>query len=104
MLQKPRNCVSIYEKATKHLENSLATTKEIGDKKGEASCYTNLGVVYQSVGDYANAKEHQEKALAVKKEIGDRKENLTVTRTMEYYINQLANMRRLENTSKNHLR
>ena len=37
--------VGDYEKATKHLENSFATTKEIGDKKEEASCYTNLGVV-----------------------------------------------------------
>ena len=35
--------------------------KEIRDRNGEASCYGNLGNVYQSVGEYEKAKEHLQK-------------------------------------------
>ena len=35
-------------------------------------CYTNLGNVYRSVGEYEKAREHLEKSLAIQKEIGDR--------------------------------
>ena len=48
-------------------------TKEIGDKKGEAACYGNLGTVYQSLGEYGKAKIYQENALVITKEIGDKK-------------------------------
>ena len=36
------------------------------------NCYTNLGNVYRSVGEYEKAREHLEKSLVIKKEIGDR--------------------------------
>ena len=55
-----------------HLQKSLAIQKEIGDRNGEAACYTNLGIVYQSVGEYEKAMEHLQKSLAIQKEIGDR--------------------------------
>ena len=42
--------VGEYDKAREHLEKSLAIKKEIGHRKGEASCYLNLGVVYKSLG------------------------------------------------------
>ncbi|KAL9950913.1 hypothetical protein ACROYT_G043485 [Oculina patagonica] len=38
----------------------------------EASCYGNLGAVYQSVGEYEKAKDYCLKALAIRREIGDR--------------------------------
>ena len=42
------------------------------DRNGEATCYNNLGVVFQSVGEYDKAREHLEKSLLITKEIGDR--------------------------------
>ena len=46
--------------------------KEIGDKKGEADDYGNLGTLFHSLGEYKKSKEYTEKALEVRKEIGDR--------------------------------
>ena len=37
--------VSQYDKATEYLQKALVITTEIGDKKGEARCYGNLGTV-----------------------------------------------------------
>ncbi|XP_078356920.1 tetratricopeptide repeat protein 28-like [Oculina patagonica] len=59
-------------KAKEYLEKALAINKEIGDRKGEATSYGNLGNVFQSLSEYAKAKEHHEKALAINKEIGHR--------------------------------
>ena len=47
-------------------------SKEIGEKKGEASAYGNLGTVFQSVGQYTKAEEYLQKALVIRKEIGDK--------------------------------
>ena len=43
------------------------------DRQGECSCYGNLGVVFQSLGEYGKAKEYLEKAIVIRKEIGDRR-------------------------------
>ena len=60
--------VGAYEKAREHLEKSLVINKEIGDRNGEATCYTNLGHVYESVGEYEKAREHFEKALVISRD------------------------------------
>ena len=52
---------------------ALVIKQEIGDRRGEAACYGNLGGVYISVGEYEKAEEYQKKALVIRKEIGDRK-------------------------------
>ena len=46
--------------------------KEIGDKRGEAMCYGNLGTVYESLSEYGKAEIYQQKALVIRKEIGDK--------------------------------
>ena len=61
-----------HDKAKEYLEKALAINEEIGDKRGEASSYGNLGTVFQSVGEYDKAKEHLEKALTIRKQIGDK--------------------------------
>ena len=38
---------------------------KLGDKRGEAADYGNLGTVFQSLGQYDKAKEYHEKALAI---------------------------------------
>ncbi len=49
----------------------MKIAKEIGGKDGESRCYTNLGIVYRSLGDYTKAIEYHEKALKIAKEIED---------------------------------
>ena len=69
-------CLSLseYEKAEEYQRKALVITKEIGDKKGEAACYGNLGTVYESLGKYEKSEEYQRKALAITKEIGDKRD------------------------------
>ena len=58
---------------TEYMKKALKTRKEIGDTKGEAAAYRNLGTVFHFLCEYENAKEYTEKALAITKEISDRK-------------------------------
>ncbi|MCA2817439.1 MAG: tetratricopeptide repeat protein, partial [Microcystis sp. M085S1] len=53
-------------------QQSLAITREIGDRGGEAASYNNLGTVYRSLGEYQKAIEFYQQSLAIKREIGDR--------------------------------
>ena len=64
--------LSQYGKAEEHQRKAVVIRKEIGDREGQAACYTNLGHVYQSLSQYGKAEEHQRKALVIRKEIGDR--------------------------------
>ena len=61
-----------YDKAKEYLEKTLVIKKGIGDKRGEARLYGNLGTVFISLGECDKAKEYLEKALAIKKEICDK--------------------------------
>ncbi|RMX61005.1 hypothetical protein pdam_00014174, partial [Pocillopora damicornis] len=45
---------------------------EIGDRKGEATDYGNLGTVFELLNQYDKAKEYLQKALVITTEIGDR--------------------------------
>ena len=61
-----------YKEAEVFLKKALGVNKEINDKDGEATCYRNLGALFQSVGEYAKAEEYLHKALTIKTDIGDR--------------------------------
>ena len=50
----------------------LKIRKEIGDKRGEATDYGNLGTVFQSLGEYVKAEEYSQKSFKITKEIGDK--------------------------------
>jgi len=54
-----------YGNARSYLEKALAISKETGDRKGEASCYGNLGNGFLSLGEYGKAQAYHEKALAI---------------------------------------
>ena len=49
---------SEYQEAQAVLKIALCVYKEIEDKDGEATCYVNLGAVFQSVGEYALSLIH----------------------------------------------
>ncbi|MFM7791819.1 MAG: tetratricopeptide repeat protein, partial [Microcystis panniformis] len=53
-------------------QQSLAITREIGDRGSEATSYGNLGNVYDSLGEYQKAIEFYQQSLAITREIGDR--------------------------------
>ncbi len=61
--------INDYTNAIKYGSQILQVHRE----RSEASCYGNLGTVYQSLGNYERARKYHEKALPIKKEVGDRK-------------------------------
>ena len=56
--------------AKEYLQKALVIKTEIGDRKGEATCYGNLGAVFNSLGQYDKAKEYLQKALLISTGIG----------------------------------
>ncbi|MCA2618359.1 MAG: tetratricopeptide repeat protein, partial [Microcystis sp. M110S1] len=66
------NSLGEYQKAIEFHQQSLAITREIGDRGGEGKSYNNLGNVYHSLGEYQKAIEFHQQSLAITREIGDR--------------------------------
>ena len=68
----------LYHRQSKHFEaktlcaRALAIYTEIGERKGEASCYESLGTFFLSLGEYIKATENLERAFEIREEIGDR--------------------------------
>ncbi len=59
-----------YSKAIEYMEQSLLLSREIGDRKSEASILNNLGSTYEKLGDLVRAVELYEQALLINREIG----------------------------------
>ncbi|PZV14547.1 MAG: hypothetical protein DCF20_12950 [Pseudanabaena sp.] len=53
-------------------QQSLAITKQIGDRNGEARSLNNLGLAYNNLGQYQKAIDFYQQSLAIRKQIGDR--------------------------------
>ncbi|HSH64533.1 MAG TPA: tetratricopeptide repeat protein, partial [Bacteroidia bacterium] len=51
----------------------LVLMKECGQKKGESSCYLNIGLVYSEQGDQMKAIEYMLKGIKIKTELNDKK-------------------------------
>ncbi|KPQ32735.1 MAG: hypothetical protein HLUCCO16_19630 [Phormidium sp. OSCR] len=66
------NSLGQYERAIDFYEQSLAITREIGDRAGEGNALSNLGNVYNSLGQYERAIDFYEQSLTIAREIGDR--------------------------------
>jgi tetratricopeptide (TPR) repeat protein len=54
------------------LESALAAARDLGDRSAEGAHLGNLGLVYNSLGEYRRAIDYQEQRLAVARELGDR--------------------------------
>ncbi len=61
-----------YPSARAMLEESLALSREIGDKSGIAHSLNNLGLVAMEQGDYSSARALYEESLALRRELGDK--------------------------------
>ena len=60
------------KKALKYHEKDLKIAKEIGDRAGEGKAYGNLGIAYNSLGDFRKTIKYHKKHLKIAIEIGDR--------------------------------
>ncbi|BAY16143.1 TPR repeat-containing protein [Anabaenopsis circularis NIES-21] len=65
--------ISQIEAALKSWKQALVIYREIKDLKGEGKALGNLGVAYQTLGDYVKAIEYQQQHLVIAREIKDSK-------------------------------
>ncbi len=63
--------LSQYDEALPFLEESLAISREIGDRQGESITLNNLAQIFKGRGDHATALEYLHQSLAISLEIGD---------------------------------
>ncbi len=66
MRQRPREII-------RWRESALAAARELKDRECEGVHLGNLGVAYESLGEYSRAIEYHEKHLAITRERGNRK-------------------------------
>lgn len=60
-----------YKEALKNYAVALKLRQEIGDRKGIANIYNNLGMLHQYQADFSEALKYHRAALKVRQEIGD---------------------------------
>ena len=70
-----------YVEAEKLYEKAISITREIGDRKGEATAYGNLGVVFSCLGEYVKLKNIFGKNLRSLLKFVTEQEKQTVTET-----------------------
>ena len=61
-----------YVEAGKFYEKAIKIMRESGNRRGEAAAYSNLGVVFSSLGEYNKAKQYLDKALTITIEFADK--------------------------------
>lgn len=64
---------SSFEEALEYYKKSLQSSKQINDKKGEASSYGNISSIYYDLNNYKQSLHYAQKQLAIAKEIMDNK-------------------------------
>ncbi|WLS43296.1 tetratricopeptide repeat protein [Micromonospora profundi] len=62
---RPRPALEDYQQA-------LTMYRQVGDRVGEATTLTNMGHVYDNLGDRQQVLDHYHQALPVTREVGDR--------------------------------
>ena len=102
IMWKALNHIKDKTNALKYAEKLLQIYRESGEILEEYKLSITLGPMYFNQSKYAQAIQLTKKALLISKEIGDGNGEARCY-TLELCIDQLANMRRLENISRNHL-
>jgi len=75
------------EKAIHYAQLALKLAQSLGDKKGEAKAYGNLGMGYYFLSDYDQLLDYYKESLSIYKSIGDR-EGVTVLATTFYRLDK----------------
>jgi tetratricopeptide (TPR) repeat protein len=68
------------DKAIKKFEEALAVFEKARSERGKAAALNNIGLVYNSLGQYSKALEYCEKDLAITGKLGDVKGKGVITR------------------------
>jgi tetratricopeptide (TPR) repeat protein len=67
-----RRATGDYPGAAQALEQALDTSRDIGDRLGQAHALSRLGTVRRAMGDYRGAAQAAEQALDSYRDLGDR--------------------------------
>ena len=80
------NSLGDYAQAQDYYQQSLAISREIGDRSGEGTTLNNLATTAHALGDYASALDYLQQSLAIQREIGDKKgEGKTLNNLSQIY-------------------
>ncbi len=74
----PPESKALIKTALNYYDKSLKIREEIGDKKGIANVYNNIGVIYENDGDLGKALDYYLKGLTIREIIND-KEGITLS-------------------------
>jgi CHAT domain-containing protein/Tfp pilus assembly protein PilF len=78
---------SEYAAALEKWQEALALARKIGFKSGEGAALSNIGAVYQSLGQYPKALEYFQQSLMISKAIGNKPlEGSTLNNIGEVYL------------------
>lgn len=86
-----------FEKAEKYFRKALELREKLGNEKGVANIYLNLGTLYANQGLYQQALEEYEKAKEIYNSIGDKRGVLI---TIHNYSDTLKYIKRYEEAIK----
>ena len=64
--------VDRQSQAIKYNKQEITIAKELGDRSGEGTAYSNLGNTYRNLGNFKQAIENHNQHLSIAKEVGDR--------------------------------
>jgi CHAT domain-containing protein/Tfp pilus assembly protein PilF len=85
-LQKPVQ----REEAIRKYEEAIGFYRAAGERAGEASALTNIGVVYNQLGERQKALEYLNQALTLHKLVGDQREEARTLTYMAYACSGLV--------------
>ena len=71
-----------FSRAMEYHEEVLSIRKRLGDKRGEGTCYHNIGHCHMCMGDNRKATEYYRRALSISEEIGDKDGEVTTGTNM----------------------
>ena len=75
-----------YPQALDYYQQSLAITRDIGDRATEGIALNNIGAVYDSLGHYPQALDYYQQSLAIARDIGDRSGEGTILGNLGYLL------------------
>jgi tetratricopeptide (TPR) repeat protein len=61
-----------YRNALDYYNQALPLWRAVGDRGGEASTLSNIGLVYKKLGERQKAPDYYNQALLLKRAVGDR--------------------------------
>jgi tetratricopeptide (TPR) repeat protein len=81
------------QRAIDFYQQSLEITRQIGDRKGEASSLMGLGSAYSSLGEYQHAIDFYQQSVEIKRQIGDRRGEALSLQNLGVTCNKLGKAR-----------